>query len=347
MRALNSNTKNYRFLKSLFFLFLLTISTFGFSQKQKTTLLFEKANVSENIVYKTDESGKEIQLDIYRPKNVGNEKLPVVMYVHGGAWVEGDKVITADNYVESTILKLLEKNYVVISINYRLVTENIHFPAPIQDTKDAVRWVRKNPDQYNLDENNIGMWGVSAGAHLSLLSAYTEDTDFVGDSELSQYSGKVNYVVDNFGPTDMNRLLHTRAPKPLLLTVGLISKKIIDLRGKLIKGITGLNIKENKKEIVEICKTISPLTYTQNTVPTLILHGNKDKIAPIRHSKRLAKMLKKEKTTHEFIVVKKGNHGFYTTDKAYQEELNNAMVDFILNQEKVNLVHINHRLKSK
>lgn len=340
MRAFHSNTKNNRFLKSLFFLFLLTISTFGFSQKQKSTLLFEHANVSENIAYKTDETGKDIQLDIYRPKNTDNKKLPVVMYVHGGAWVEGDKVITANNYVESTILKLLEKNYVVISINYRLVTENIHFPAPIQDTKDAVRWVRKNADKYNLDENNIGMWGVSAGAHLSLLSAYTEDKDFLGDKELSKYSAKVNYVVDNFGPTDMNRLLHTSAPKPLLLTVGLISKKIIDIRSKLIKGITRLDGKENKKEVVEFCKTISPLHYTQNTVPTLILHGNKDKIAPLRHSKRLNKMLEKEGTAHQFIVVKKGNHGFYTIDKVYQDELNDAMVNFILSQEKAN--SINH-----
>ncbi|WP_231433813.1 MULTISPECIES: alpha/beta hydrolase [unclassified Chryseobacterium] len=313
---------------------LITISTAGFSQKQKSTVLFDSASVSENIVYKTDESGKEIKLDIYRPKNSENTKLPVVIYVHGGAWVEGDKVIYADNYVENTILKLLKKNHAVISVNYRLVSEDVHFPTPVQDTKDAVRWVRKNADEYNLDENNIGMWGVSAGAHLSLLSAYTEDKDFVGDSRLSQYSAKVNYVVDNFGPVDMNRLLHTRATKPLLLTVGLISKKIIDLRGKLIKGITGLDIKENKKEVVEICKTISPLTYTQNTVPTLILHGNKDKIAPVRHSKRLNKMLNKENTEHKFIIVKKGNHGFYTTDKTYQEELNNEMVNFIISHKK-------------
>ncbi|MCX8531611.1 alpha/beta hydrolase [Chryseobacterium luquanense] len=334
MRLFNSITRNDRFLKSLFFLFLLTISTLGFSQKQKSTLLFEQANVSENIVYKTDNNGEEILLDIYRPKNSENKKLPVVVYVHGGAWVEGDKVIYSNNYIESTILKLLEKNYTVISINYRLVSETVHFPAPIQDTKDAVRWVRKNADQYHLDENNIGMWGVSAGAHLSLLSAYTEDKDFAGDSQLSKYSAKVNYVVDNFGPTDMNRLLHTRAPKPLLLTVGLISKKIIDLRGKLIMGITGLNIKENKKEVVEICKTISPLTYNQNPVPTLILHGNKDKIAPIRHSKRLNKMLTKQNADHQLIIVKKGNHGFYTVDKAYQEELNNEMVSFIISHTK-------------
>ncbi|MDQ8143158.1 alpha/beta hydrolase [Chryseobacterium sp. CFS15] len=318
---------------------IITISTFGFSQKQKSQILFQAASVSENIAYKTDESGKKIQLDIYRPKNTDDKKIPVVVYVHGGAWVEGDKIITADNYVENTILKLLEKNYAVISINYRLVSENLHFPAPIQDTKDAIRWIRKNADQYHLDENNIGMWGVSAGAHLSLLSAYTQDNEFLGDPELSEYSAKVNYVVDNFGPTDMNTLLHTRAPKPMLFIVGLISQKIIDIRTNLAHGLTGYDIKTDRQKVIEVCKTISSLNYTQNTVPTLILHGNKDKVAPLRHSKRLNRMLKKAGTEHSLIVVKKGNHGFKNTDKAYQDELNDEMIKFILSHEKTTVVN--------
>ncbi|AYN01585.1 alpha/beta hydrolase [Chryseobacterium sp. 3008163] len=271
---------------------------------------------------------------MYRPKNSGQEKLPVVIFLHGGAWALGDKVIAPDNYIEQTILKLTEKNYAVLSVNYRLVSDYVHFPGPIEDSKDAVKWVRKNADQYGFDVENIGYWGVSAGAHLSLLSAYTPDNEFVGDQELSKYSGKVNYVVDNFGPTDMNRLLHTRAPKPLLFIVGLISKKIIDIRTKIAKGMTGYDVNTERKKVIKACKTISPLYYTENTVPTLILHGNKDKIAPIRHSKRLNKMLDKTKTTHELIIVKKGNHGFKDTDKAYQDELNNAMVNFIVSQIK-------------
>ncbi|WP_144282512.1 alpha/beta hydrolase [Chryseobacterium echinoideorum] len=314
----------------------LICSVLIFSQRQKTTLLFEKANVQEDIVYKTDENGKEILLDLYKPQKTGIKKFPVVMFVHGGAWVEGNKTIYADNYVENTISKLLDKNFAVISINYRLVNEKIHFPAPIEDTKDAVRWIRKNADQYQFDPHNIGMWGVSAGAHLSLLSAYTKDTQFIGDPLLSKYSAKVNYVVDNFGPTDMNRLLHTKAPQPLIFTVGLVSQKIIDLRGKLIMGITGMDSKENKKEIAEFCENISPLTYNKNTVPTLIIHGNKDKIAPLKHSKRLHKMLEKSNTENKLIIVRKGNHGFSTTDKAKLEEISNSMVNFIISQQKNN-----------
>lgn len=327
-----NNTNINRFFLNLFFIFFFSASLFA--QTSKSILLQEKTAVSENISYKKDGKGKDLQLDMYRPKNSGQKKLPVVIFLHGGAWALGDKVIAPDNYIEQTILKLTEKKYAVLSVNYRLVSDEVHFPGPIEDSKDAVRWVRRNADQYGFDADNIGYWGVSAGAHLSLLSAYTPDNEFVGDQELSKYSGKVNYVVDNFGPTDMNRLLHTRASKPLLFIVGLISKKIIDIRTKIAKGMTGYDINTERKNVIEACKTISPLYYTENTVPTLILHGNKDKIAPIRHSKRLNKMLDKTKTTHELIIVKKGNHGFKDTDKAYQAELNNAMIDFIVSQTK-------------
>ena len=329
---MTNSTTISRFFLSLFFIFFFSASIFA--QTSKSILLQQKTAVSENITYKKDDKGKDLQLDIYRPKNSTNDKLPVVIFLHGGAWALGDKVIAPDNYVEQTILKLTEKNYAVLSVNYRLVSDDIHFPGPIEDSKDAVRWVRKNAEKYGFDSENIGYWGVSAGAHLSLLSAYTPDNEFVGDAELSTYSGKVNYVVDNFGPTDMNRLLHTRAPKPLLFIVGLISKKIIDIRTKIAKGITGYDIKTERKKVIEICKTASPINYTQNTVPTLILHGNKDKVAPIRHSKRLRKMLKKKQTENSLIIVKKGDHGFKTIDVTYQNELNDAMVSFIIAHKK-------------
>ena len=81
---------------------------------------------------------------------------------------------------------------------------------------------------------------------------------------------------------------------------------------------------------MEYCETISPINYSKNAVPTLILHGNKDKIAPIRHSIRLKKSLQENGIEHQFVTVKKGIHGFYNTDPAYQSQLNKIMVDFIV-----------------
>lgn len=147
MKSLNQNTI-YRFISNLFFIAFLGVFSLGFSQNQiekqtqKSILLPKKAKVYENIAYKSNNE-KPVLLDIYTPRNSSSEKLPVLIYVHGGGWVTGDKTIHADSYIENTILKLVEKNYAVISIEYTLVSETVHFPLPIQDTKDAIRWVRK------------------------------------------------------------------------------------------------------------------------------------------------------------------------------------------------------------
>ncbi|WP_294287376.1 alpha/beta hydrolase [uncultured Chryseobacterium sp.] len=278
--------------------------------------------------------GKPVSLDLYRPKNQTTEKLPVVIYVHGGAWAKGDQVVRADNYIERFILKLVEKNFAVISIDYTLVSETVHFPVPIEDTKDAVRWVRKNAGQYHFDPDNIGFFGASSGAHLSLLAAYTPDDEYMGSPELSSYSAKVNYVVDNFGPTDLNKLLHTRLGKVPVSIVGLFFKPIVEIRQKLVYGISGYDINKEKRKAIDYLETVSPINDTEGGIPTFILHGNKDKVAPIKHSKKLVRKLKEHNVEATLVVVEDGVHGFGKTDKAYMDRLTDDMVQFIVNHKK-------------
>lgn len=331
----------YRFSLNLFFILLLNLFSLSYSQPPinetklpPTTLLPEKTTFLENISYKNDNSGKPLLLDIYKPKNSTSEKLPVVIYVHGGAWAKGDKTVRADTYIESFILKLVEKNYAVISIDNTLVSETVHFPLPIQDTKDAVRWVRKNAEKYHFDTNNIGFYGASSGAHLSMLSAYTNDNEYVGSPELASYSGKVNYVVSNFGPTDLNKLLHTRLGKIPVTIVGWFFKPIVEIRQKLVMGISGYDIATEKRKAIDYLENVSPINYVENGVPTFILHGDKDKVAPIKQSKTLVRKLKKQNIETNLIVVKDGIHGFGTTDKSYMNQLNDEMVNFIVSHTK-------------
>lgn len=340
MKFSTHNTLFSRFMINLFFVFSLSIFTISYSQdlpetkNPPSTLLPEKTLFSQNITYKTNSLGTPVSLDLYKPKASSSEKLPVVIYVHGGAWAKGDKTVRANNYIESFILKLVEKNFAVISIEYTLVSDKVHFPLPIEDTKDAVRWVRKNAEKYNFDANNIGYFGVSSGAHLSLLAAYTKDNEYTGSPELSAYSAKVNYVVDNFGPTDLNKLLHTRLGKVPVSIVGLFFKPIVEIREKLVFGISGYSIKTEKRKAVDYLETVSPVNDTEDGVPTFILHGNKDKVAPLKHSKKLVKKLNKNNIENKLIVVKDGNHGFGTNDKAYLDQLTDEMVNFIISHQK-------------
>lgn len=340
MKFSTRNTLFSRFMINLFFVFSLSIFSISYSQdlpetkNPPSTLLPEKTLFSQNITYKTNSLGTPVSLDLYKPKASSSEKRPVVIYVHGGAWAKGDKTVRANNYIENFILKLVEKNFAVISIEYTLVSDKVHFPLPIEDTKDAVRWVRKNAEKYNFDANNIGYFGVSSGAHLSLLAAYTNDNEYTGSPELSAYSAKVNYVVDNFGPTDLNKLLHTRLGKVPVSIVGLFFKPIVEIREKLVFGISGYSIKTEKRKAVDYLETVSPVNDTEDGVPTFILHGNKDKVAPLKHSKKLVKKLNKNNIENKLIVVKDGNHGFGTTDKAYLEQLTDEMVNFIISHQK-------------
>ncbi|REC60260.1 alpha/beta hydrolase [Chryseobacterium pennae] len=345
MKSSINNISINRFFTNLFFVLFLSFSSSFFSQsfsqgpppktpRVKSILLPEITALTENIVYKTNKKGNPIALDLYMPKNISAEKIPVLIYVHGGGWIEGDKVIHADDYVETTIKKLTPKQYAIISINYTLLNDNTHFPLPLEDTKDAVRWVRKNAEKYNFDTNNIGLFGASAGAHLSLLAAYTPDNTFIGSQELSSYSAKVNYVIDHYGPADLNKLFHTGLGTIPVSMIKMMSKKIVSLQQGLVKGISGYDLNKDQQRAIDYLKTVSPVNYASEGVPTLIVQGNKDKVVPLSQAKKLHRKLKREKIQTSLLIIENGVHSFSTTDKETLDKMTHQMVDFIISQKK-------------
>lgn len=101
-------------------------------------------------------------LDRYLPNDRKDDKpLPVVVFIHGGAWQAGDK---RGGY--RTIAPLVESGDCIgVSLGYRLTGESI-WPTQIHDCKAAIRWLRANAEKYHLDPNKIGVTGTSAGGHL-------------------------------------------------------------------------------------------------------------------------------------------------------------------------------------
>ena len=103
------------------------------------------------------------RLDLYVPEKA-NAPLPVIVWVHRGAWMFGSKSDVGP------ALPFAGKGYAVASIGYRL-SQQARFPAQIEDCKAAVRWLRANAKNYNLDPDRIGAWGPSSGGHLVALWA--------------------------------------------------------------------------------------------------------------------------------------------------------------------------------
>lgn len=98
-------------------------------------------------------------LDIYRPKN-NTEKLPVLVIVHGGAWVYGTKEV-----YQFYGMSLAQKGFAVVNANYRLAPEH-KFPAQLEDVNQQIEFVLKHAGEYGMDSRNIFMTGDSAGAHI-------------------------------------------------------------------------------------------------------------------------------------------------------------------------------------
>lgn len=164
------------------------------------SLALNSVRVIDNIPYR--QGGSDAwRLDMAMPENIGDERLPAIVIIHGGGWFAGSK---QDRVYRSLLLDYAFQGYVTISVEYRLTGE-APFPAQIEDVKCAVRWLRAHADKYHVDPKRIGVFGHSAGAHLALMLAMTSKSDSLeGNGGWEDYSSSVSAAAAGSTPT------HTR-----------------------------------------------------------------------------------------------------------------------------------------
>lgn len=260
--------------------------------------------LKRNIPYAT--VSKSQVLDIYFPNSDNNkpsDKLKVLIFVHGGAFLYGDK----SNIHTSLRDSALKNNYVVISANHRKSNEAI-FPAAVADIKAVVRWVRANSKKYNLDENNITIWGESSGAYLAVMTALTPEVLILnGDvKDNLEYSSKVNNLVSIFGGFDLYTL-----DKELneLTYTEFINHSADDSPESKFLGQPIMADKE--KTYTTYWGTYKNQIPKDYKVKTFIEAGNKDTSIPYTQSEKLANELAKifgEKYV-KYVIIKGANHG--------------------------------------
>lgn len=223
------------------------------------------------------EASSAQKLDLYLP-TAGSAPFPVVVMVHGGGFLMGDK---SDGAGLAGVDQLLEAGYAVASINYRLSGEAT-YPAQINDAKAAVRFLRANAGEYQLNPDKIGAWGASAGGNLvSLLGTTCGVTELEG-AELgnADQSSCVQAVVDWFGPIDFLKMdeqfagtscpaTHNAADSPESMLVGAPIQDVPDL-----------------------VQTTNPMNYiTPDDAPFFIENGTADCNIPPVQNKDLADAL--------------------------------------------------------
>lgn len=168
----------------------------------------EESNADHvNVAYA---AGSDAQIcDIYLPEGV--EKAPVIVLVHGGGFMFGDQSM---DVILPVINKALENGYAVVSVDYRKSSEAV-FPAALADVKAAVRFVKAHAMDYGFDPEHIAIWGESAGAYLSLMTALTPDVaELNGDvTDYDKIPSDVTALVSFYAPVEFYTL-YDEAGKP-------------------------------------------------------------------------------------------------------------------------------------
>jgi acetyl esterase/lipase len=225
------------------------------------------------------------KLDLYVPPG---KLRPLVVYVHGGAFLAGDKSTGVP-------LEYLAEGYAVASVNYRLSGDAL-FPAQIEDCKAAVRWLRANVATYGLDPDRFAAFGPSAGGHLVAMLGTTGGVREFDVGENLGSSSRVQAVVDYFGPTDFLQMDAHRLPN------GQVHDAADSPESRLIGGA----IQENRDRVAKA----NPITYvSKDAPPFLIVHGDADPLVPHHQSELLAAALRTAGVPVTFYTVKGGGHG--------------------------------------
>tara|TARA_B110000238_G_scaffold199879_1_gene248184 strand:- start:3547 stop:4467 length:921 start_codon:yes stop_codon:yes gene_type:complete len=235
-------------------------------------------------------------LDIYIPHNRVSEKLPVVVYIHGGGWARQSK-----DFAGHVMPFIRTGRYIGVAINYRFVNEATILEI-VYDCKAAIRYLKANAKKYGIDKNKIGVWGHSAGGHLAAMIGLTSASKAL-EGDVGYYkkeNGSVACAVDADGPTDFESLMSVEEEYK---------------NSPLFKSFFNNDM--------EAVKLASPITHADGScIPFFIYHGVKDKAVSVKQSEELYdKLTKKGAKEIYFLKITDGGHVF-SDERITQQMLN-------------------------
>jgi acetyl esterase/lipase len=230
------------------------------AQLPSTAFTFRK-----DVVYTPDGWPAPQLADIYKPTSTA--PAPGILLIHGGGWSGEERRSDMAGIAKA----LAKRGYFVMNVTYRLTPE-WKFPAQTDDLEQAIRYMRDNSKELNIDTSRLATFGYSAGGHLAALIGLDP-------------SNGVKAIVAGGAPADISFWPNGR------------------LTGLLLGG----SLEGNE----EIYRKASPVTHvTKDSPPVFIYHGTKDDLVPIEHPKAFIEVLEKKGVEHEVYWIEGRSHVF-------------------------------------
>jgi acetyl esterase/lipase len=243
--------------------------------------------VRRDVVYRS-EPGIELQLDLYLP---ASRPAPLCVWLHGGGWLRGSRTARA----AERLLPVAAAGVAIAAVQYRLSGEAT-FPAPLDDARAAVRWLRRNAADLGLAADRVGVWGGSAGGHLAALLALCPDER---DPELGDSS--VQAAVCWFPVTDLT-LRDTDVPAGRLPPFVTGPPDVPSQEARLLGAAS-------VQEVADEARAASPVSHVHPGAPPFLLaHGDRDGLVPSEHSSTFHRELRAQGVPATLLLLAGANH---------------------------------------
>ncbi len=248
--------------------------------------------------------GMALTLDVIRPTK--NPNGAAAMMISSGGW------FSAHNFTPDTLLpftqEILNRGYTIFVVVHGS-QPRYTIPDAVLDVRRAVRFVRFNAKRWKIDPNKIGVFGGSAGGHLSLMTGLASDKgDEKAADPVDKVSSRVQAVCAWFPPTDF--VNYGEPGKDAVKTVLAAFRAAFDFRELNPKTNRYVQITDEKK-IHDMEVLVSPITYvSEDDPPVLVIHGDADTLVPIQQARVLMQKLEEKHVIHELIVRPGMGHGW-------------------------------------
>lgn len=264
------------------FLFTAALLTFILSPVNPTSA-DEKVKITPDVVY-GHKFGMALTFDVYQPQERPNGA--GVLFMVSGGWYSR---WTDPKNMLNRFQPLLNEGFTVFSVRHGSSPKFV-IPEVVKDVRRSVRYIRLHANDYGVNPNQLGVWGGSAGGHLSLVLGTTSDNGNPNAKDVVlQNSDRVAAVVAYYPPTDLREFVNEKSP--------------------YYHRFPALQFD------VELADDFSPVLHvTQDDPPTLLIHGDKDKLVPISHSNQIMIQFENQKVPAELLIIKNAAHGFQGED---------------------------------
>ncbi|MCM0621430.1 alpha/beta hydrolase fold domain-containing protein [Nocardioides bruguierae] len=262
------------------------------------------------LAYASTDGGRPLELDVHLPLAPTDAPLPVVLFVHGGAWRVGRRTGVGPMFSPAAyepFVEVTRAGWAVVSIDYRLTGEAA-WPTQLHDVKAALRFVRHRADELGVDPDRVAIWGESAGAHLAAMAALTGDS---GDASLEGSVGvtgpstALSRAICWYTPTDLREISADRGEDPTTSS----SPEALLVGGAVT-------------DVADVATHASPVTHVHaGAPPFLLVHGTADSVVAHVQSERLRDRLAEVGVPVELVSVEGAEHAWMADKDAAQTAL--------------------------